>query len=89
MLPVYYDWPEISKVLICGYHPQIFWFDYYVVHNNYKLQVGIKIGSRNINNFRYVDDATLMAESWVTKEPIDEGEGGEWKSWLKKKKKNN
>ena len=28
-----------------------------------KLQVGIKIGRRNINNLRYADDATLMAES--------------------------
>ena len=28
-----------------------------------ELQAGIKIGRRNINNLRYVDDATLMAES--------------------------
>ena len=28
-----------------------------------ELQVGIKIGGRNINNFRYADDTTLMAES--------------------------
>ena len=27
------------------------------------LQVGIKIGGRNINNLRYADDTTLMAES--------------------------
>ena len=27
------------------------------------LQAGIKIGRRNINNLRYVDDSTLMAES--------------------------
>ena len=26
-------------------------------------QAGIKIAGRNINNFRYVDDTTLMAES--------------------------
>ena len=26
-------------------------------------QAEIKIGGRNINNFRYVDDTTLMAES--------------------------
>ena len=26
-------------------------------------QAGIKIAGRNINNFRYTDDATLMAES--------------------------
>ena len=28
-----------------------------------ELQSGIKIGERNINNLRYADDATLMAES--------------------------
>ena len=48
-----------------------------------ELQVGIKISGRNINNLRYADDITLMAESRGTKEPVDEGERGEWKSWLK------
>ena len=28
-----------------------------------KAQAGIKIGRRNINNLRYADDTTLMAES--------------------------
>ena len=28
-----------------------------------ELQVGIKISGRNINNLRYADDTTLMAES--------------------------
>ena len=28
-----------------------------------EAQVGIKIAGRNINNLRYVDDTTLMAES--------------------------
>ena len=28
-----------------------------------ELQAGIKIGGRNINNLRYVDDTTLMVES--------------------------
>ena len=28
-----------------------------------ELQAGIKIGGRNINNLRYVDDTSLMAES--------------------------
>ena len=28
-----------------------------------ELQTGIKIGGRNINNLRYVDDTTLMEES--------------------------
>ena len=28
-----------------------------------KAQAGIKIAGRNINNFRYADDTTLMAEN--------------------------
>ena len=28
-----------------------------------EIQAGIKIGGRNMNNLRYVDDTTLMAES--------------------------
>ena len=28
-----------------------------------KAQAGIKIAGRNINNFRYADDTTLIAES--------------------------
>ena len=28
-----------------------------------ELQAGIKIGGRNINNLRYADDTSLMAES--------------------------
>ena len=28
-----------------------------------EAQAGIKIAGRNINNFRYADDSTLMAES--------------------------
>ena len=29
----------------------------------YEAQAGIKIAGRNINNFRYADDTTLMAEN--------------------------
>ena len=28
-----------------------------------EVQAGIKVAGRNISNFRYVDDTTLMAES--------------------------
>ena len=45
-------------------------------------QTGIYIAGRNINNLRYADDTTLRAETGP-KEPVDEGERGEWKSWLK------
>ena len=38
---------------------------------------GIKISRRNINNFRYADDISLMAES--EEDPLDEGERGEKK----------
>ena len=47
-----------------------------------KAQAGIKIAGRNINNLRYADDTTLMAERRM-KEPLDESESGDWKSWLK------
>ena len=32
-----------------------------------EVQTGIKIAGRNINNFRYTDDRTLMAKSEVLK----------------------
>ena len=40
-----------------------------------KAQAGIKIAGRNINNFRYADDITLIAESEVElEELLDESE---------------
>ena len=48
-----------------------------------EAQAGIKIAGRNINNLRYADDITLMAESEEELEPLDESERGELKSWLK------
>ena len=39
-----------------------------------EAQTGIKIARRNINNLRYADDTTLMAESI---EPLDESERGD------------
>ena len=38
-----------------------------------EAQAGIKIAGRNINNLRYADDTTLMAESKEL-ESLDEGE---------------
>ena len=35
-------------------------------------QAGIKIARRNINNLRYADDTTLMAESEEKLESLDE-----------------
>ena len=48
-----------------------------------EAQDGTKIAGRNINNLRYADDNTLMAESEEELESLDESERGEWKSWLK------
>ena len=50
-----------------------------------EAQVGIKIARRNVNNLRYVDDTTFMAESEeeLSEEPLNESERGQWKSWLK------
>ena len=42
-----------------------------------EAQAGIKSSGRNINNLRYTDDSTLMAES------EDESEWEEWKLGLK------
>ena len=47
-----------------------------------ELQAGIKIARKNIKSLRYADGATLIAERTATKEPLDEGERGELKSWL-------
>ena len=47
-----------------------------------ETQAGIKISQgRNINNLRYADDTTLMAES--KEEPLDESERGVRKASLK------
>ena len=62
-----------------------------------EVQTGIMIAGRNINNLRYAEVmAEVMAESYAegygrgygrkqrrTKEPLDESERGECKSWLK------
>ena len=43
-------------------------------------QSGIKIAGRNINNIKYADDTTVMAErKEELKSFLDEGERGEWK----------
>ena len=50
-----------------------------------EAQAGIKIAGRNINNFRYADDTTLMAESEEELKSLDESERGEWKFGLQLK----
>ena len=46
-----------------------------------EIQAGIKIAGRNINNLRYADDTTLMAESEELKSLLMKVK--ERKSWFK------
>ena len=39
-----------------------------------EAQAGNKIAGRNINNLRYADDTTFMAENEQEQEPLDESE---------------
>ena len=49
-----------------------------------ETQSGIKIARRNINNLRYADDTTLMAESEeALKNLLMKVKEESWKSWLK------
>ena len=62
------DWFQIGKGVHQGCTLSPCLFNLYTVHimRNSGLeetQVGIKIARRNINNLRYADDITLMAES--------------------------
>ena len=42
-----------------------------------EAQAGIRSAGGNINNLRYADDTTLMAESKELKEPLGESESRE------------
>ena len=62
------DWFQIEKGVHqgCMLSPSL--FNLYAEYTNRnaqldKAQAGIKIAGRNINNLRYADDSTLMAES--------------------------
>ena len=48
-----------------------------------ETQVGMKIARKNINNFRYADDTTLMAESNQELKSLLMKVKEEWKRWLK------
>ena len=48
-----------------------------------EAQAGIKIAMGNINNLRYADDTTLMAESKEELKSLLMKVKEEWKSWLK------
>ena len=62
------DWFQIGKGVYQGYilSPCLFnLYAEYIMRNSglEETQAGIKIAERNINNLRYADDTTLMAES--------------------------
>ena len=62
------DWFQIGKGVHQGYifSPRLFNLYAEYIMRNARLdeaQAGIKIARRNINNLRYADDTTLMAES--------------------------
>ena len=62
------DWIQIGKGELqgCILSPCLFNFYAECIMRNARLeetQAGIKIAKRNINNLRYADDTTLMAES--------------------------
>ena len=48
-----------------------------------EAQAGIKLAGRNINNLRYADDTTLMAESEEELKSLLMKVKRRWKSWLK------
>ena len=47
-----------------------------------EAQAGIKSAGRNINNLRYADDTTLIAEGKEKLKRLNESEKREWKNWL-------
>ena len=62
------DWFQIGKGVCqgCILSPCLFnFYAEYIMRNAglEEAQAGIKIAGRNINNLRYVDNTTLMAES--------------------------
>ena len=51
-------------------------YEEYIILNSRQdeAQAGIKIAGRNINNLRYTDDTTLMAESEEELKRLDESQ---------------
>ena len=82
------DWFQIGKGVhqSCILSPCIFnFYAEYIMRNAglEEAQAKIKIAGRNINNVRYADDTTLMAESKEELKSFLVKVKGEQKSWLK------
>ena len=78
------DWFQIGKGVCqgCILSPCLFnLYTEYIMQNAglHETQAGIKIARRNINNLRYADDTTLMAESKeeLSEKTLDESERGQ------------
>ena len=76
------DWLQIGKGVYesCVLSPCLFNFYVEYIMRNAKLeeaQAGIKTARRNINNLRYADDTTIMAENEEERKNFDESERGE------------
>ena len=77
------DWFQIGKGVRQGYILSSCLSNFMWDAELDEAQAGIKLAGRNINNLRYADDTTLMAESEEELKSLHESESGEWKSWLK------
>ena len=89
------DWFQIGKGVCqgCVLSPCLFnLYAEYIMRNAglEEAQAGIKIAGRNINNLRYADDTTLMAESEEVKSLLmkvkEDGEKGGLKLNIQKTK---
>ena len=76
------DWFQVRKGVRqdCILSPCLFnFYAEYIMRNAglKETQAGIKIARRDINNLRYEDDTTLLAEVKRAKKPLDESKRGE------------
>ena len=82
------DWFQIGKGVCqgCILSPCLFNLDAeYIMRKAWleEAKAGIKIAGRSINNLRYADDTTLMAESKELKSLLMKVKEESGKSWLK------